>query len=108
MIRKPLAVVRPRYRAQRKEWFVIPNFMWLALVVISIASIIYYQNAWCIAGIIIGLYSSAKLGSRSGNIDGFQIGYECGKEQAIMQVYKLSPEQLWKSQNETNMGKVYN
>ena len=86
--------IMPRYRAQQTEWFVIPNYVWVALVVASIALIFYFQNSWNIVGIIIGLYSAAQLGSRSGNVDGFQIGYEWGKEQAIMQAYKLSPEQL--------------
>lgn len=86
--------IMPRYREQQAEWHTIPNFVWVMLILSSISFVFYIQNWWGIVGVIISLYSAAQIGSRSGNIDGFQIGYEWGKEQAIMQAYKLSPEQL--------------
>ncbi len=86
--------IMPRYRMQQKEWFVIPNFIWILQTILSIALIYFMQGYWVIAGIIVGFYSAAQMGSRSGNIGGFQIGYEWGKEEAIEQVYSPSPEQL--------------
>ena len=94
--------VMPRYRLQQKEWTFIPNFIWVILIVLSIISIYYVQNLWSIAGVIVALYSAAQLGSRSGNIDGFQIGYEWGKENAIMQTYDITEEQLYEITKENS------
>ncbi|MDZ7735170.1 MAG: hypothetical protein U5P41_02745 [Gammaproteobacteria bacterium] len=56
---------------------------------------IYYLPAWWNSvAIILSLYCAAQIGSRSGNIDGFQIGYEWGKEEAISKAFKLKPGEI--------------
>jgi len=99
--------IMPLYRVQQSEWFMVPNFIWVMLIIFSITAIYLLQNYWGIAAAVIGFYSSAQLGSRSGNIDGFQIGYEWGKEQAIMQAYNISSEQLNDITKENNEIKHY-
>lgn len=73
-----------RYRAQLANWQVIPSYVWLSLIVASAAMVVLLPSVWRLLAALLGFYSSAQLGSRGGNIDGFQIGYEWGKETSIM------------------------
>ena len=73
--------VMPKYGHQLKEWWVLPNRLWWVLI---IAGVIAVGSGWYfpwlpITALFISLYSAAQIGSRSGNIDGFQTGYEWGK-----------------------------
>jgi hypothetical protein len=73
--------VMPKYGHQLKEWRIIPNAIWLFL---GIAGIFVVGFNWFfpwlpIVAFIVSLYSAAQIGSRAGNIDGFQTGYEWGK-----------------------------
>jgi|GEM_PF-2570235 len=73
--------VMPKYAQQLKEWRIIPNLFWWVLVLAGpIAFGFKLYSPWLpIVASLISIYSAAQIGSRVGNIKGFQIGYEWGK-----------------------------
>jgi hypothetical protein len=77
--------VMPKYRQQLKKWQFIPSIIYILLFLaggIAIGFNWYYP--WLpIAGFLISALAARNLGSRYGNIDGFQIGYEWGKEDGV-------------------------
>lgn len=84
--------VMPKYGHQVKEWWIIPNPIWLLLIVGS--GITLYFNwffPWLQLGaFLISLYYAAQIGSRAGNIDGFQVGYEWGQSDGVCKALNIN------------------
>jgi hypothetical protein len=87
--------VMPKYGAQLKEWWIIPNIIWYLLLLagpITIYFNLYYPWLPTIA-LIISYYAVAQIGSRAGNIEGFQIGFEWGKIDGVCRGLDINEEE---------------
>ncbi|MDI6790477.1 MAG: hypothetical protein QME44_07305 [Thermodesulfobacteriota bacterium] len=74
-----------KYGHSLKEWWVIPTNLWYFLSLAGIVVIIFnWFSPWLrIIALLPALYAAMQIGSRAGNVDGFQIGYEWGKEDGV-------------------------
>jgi len=89
-----------RYRQKLNEWSFTSYNLWLVSAVLSIALTLFLPTYWNLIGIILCLLSGWQLGAKYSVIDGFQTGYEWGKEEGSLRALDIPKENELKLLNE--------
>jgi hypothetical protein len=82
-------IVMPRYNQQLKEWSIFPTIFWHVLALSGIAAIFldwfypWFHPWFAIIGVLALFITGEHFAKRSGEVEGFQTGYEWGKQDGV-------------------------
>ena len=77
--------IRTTRLSQLTTWQIIPNWIWVVIVIIGCILLLKENSAWWLKliGLLLISYSSLQIGSRAWRIDDFMEGYEHGFSDGI-------------------------
>ncbi len=91
----------------RKNWWVFPNWFWVAGLLAGGGCALYFPNPYAlIGGLIVACYSVAQLSFRIGFQDGYIEGFKSGHKSGVNTVLGISPkdeEEMWEIEIESQL-----
>lgn len=76
---------------QLMTWQIIPNWLWVVIIIIGCILLLKESSAWWIKliGLVLVSYSSLQVGSRIWKLDDFMEGYEQGFSDGVDKLDKF-------------------